>query len=209
MSKVLSELLPVKLFIGMLSQDIPLLDEIKEKLIEIFGPIDLKSPVWEWNHTDYYLKEMGDGLKRQFVFFKELIKPDAIAEIKLKTIELEKQHLKKTIMPTSQYKGEEKLPLPHPPPSRGGGEGEGEKVFSEGKGRRINLDPGYMDTVKIVLASTKDFSHRIYLGKGIYGEVTLIYSGKGYQILPYTFPDFRTQEYQDIFKKAREIYKKS
>ncbi len=191
----------------MLSRDALLFEEIKGKLKEIFGPADVESPVWEWNHTDYYSKEMGDGLKRQFVFFKKLIIPDAIAEIKLKTIKIEKQYLKKTIMPTSRHKGEEKLPLPHPPPSRGGGEGEGGKGFSEVEGRRINLDPGYMDSAKVVLVSTKDFSHRIYLGKGIYGEVTLIYSGKGYQILPYTYPDFRTQEYFETFKKARELYK--
>ncbi len=163
---------PVKLFVGMLSQDVSLFKELKDKLQNIYGPSDMESPVWEWNHTDYYLKEMGVGLKRQFIFFQNLINPGSISNIKLKTIELEKQYL------------------------------------NENKGRRINLDPGYLDSAKIVLVSTKDFSHRIHLGKGIYGEVTLIYSGNNYQILPYTYPDFRAQKYWDIFKKAREIYKK-
>ncbi|MBI5675161.1 MAG: DUF4416 family protein [Nitrospirae bacterium] len=44
------------------------------------------------------------------------------------------------------------------------------------------------------------------MGKGIYGEVTLVYSGNDYQILPYTYPDFRFKEYQDLFKKARRLY---
>jgi len=162
----------VKLFVGMLSSDIALFDEIKKLLKEIFGSVDLESPVWQWNHTDYYSEEMGTGLKRQFVFFQKLIEPESIAEIKLKTIELEKKYLNK--------KG----------------------------GRRINLDPGYLDTAKVVLASTKDYSHRIYLGSGIYGEVTLTYSGSTYQILPYTYPDFRTPEYHDVFKKARRLYRK-
>jgi hypothetical protein len=162
---------PVKLFIGMLSQDAALFDQLKDELMKIFGPVDMESPVWNWEHTDYYSKEMGTGLKRQFVFFKDLTDPGMISDIKLKTIEFEKQ------------------------------------FKNEISGRRINLDPGYLDSAKIVLVSTKDFSHRIYLGNGIYGEVTLIYSGKNYQILPFTYPDFRTSEYLDVFREAREKYK--
>ncbi len=174
---------PVKLFIGMLSQEISLFNKLEEDLKEIFGPIDLESPVWEWNHTDYYSKEMGAGLKRKFVFFQDLINPGVISEIKLKTNKLEKQYLYPSTSPLS----------------KGGQRGV--------RRRRINLDPGYLDSAKIVLVSTKDFSHRIYLGNDIYGEVTLIYSGNAYQVLPYTYPDFRTQEYFEIFKKAREMYK--
>ena len=172
MSKVRSNPLPVKLFVGMLSQDVSLFDELKERLKEIHGPSDMESPLWQWEHTDYYEKEMGPGLKKQFIFFRETINPETIAEIKLKTIELEKQYL------------------------------------NENRCRKINLDPGYLDSAKVVLVSTKDYSHRIYLGSGIYGEVTLIYSGKTYQTLPYTYPDFRTREYIDIFKKARELYRR-
>jgi hypothetical protein len=162
---------PVKLFIGMLSRETALFEKLKDVLQKIFGTVDMMSPVWPWEHTDYYEKEMGAWLKRQFVFFQDHIQPEDIVEIKLKTIEMEKGYL------------------------------------NENNGRRINLDPGYLDMAKIVLVSTKDFSHRIYLGSGIYGEVTLLFSGGDYQVLPYTFPDFRTGEYCDVFKKAREIYK--
>jgi hypothetical protein len=162
---------PVKLFVGMISQETALFEKVKDVLQNSYGPVGMMSPVWSWEHTDYYQKEMGAGLKRQFVFFQDQIRPEDIVKIKLKTIQLEKQHL------------------------------------NDSGGRRINLDPGYLDTARIVLVSTKDFSHRIYLGNGIYGEVTLIFSGGDYQVLPYTFPDFRTAEYLDVFKKAREIYK--
>ncbi len=188
---------PVKLFIGMLSQEIALFDKLKEKLKEVFGPVNLESPVWDWRHTDYYSEEMGSGLKRKFIFFQNLINPETISEIKLKTNELEKQYLSKNNPPVPPFS---KNP-PISPLVKGGKEG-GFKG-----GRRINLDPGYLDSAKVVLVSTKDFSHRIYLGNGIYGEVTLIYSNKSYQILPYTYPDFKTKEYFDIFKKAREKYK--
>ena len=80
-------------------------------------------------------------------------------------------------------------------------------LFRSSSGRKINLDPGYLDAAKLVLVSTKNFSHRIYLSNGIYGEVTLIYSGKNYRSLPYTFPDYKTDEYLEVFKKARERYK--
>ena len=162
---------PVKLFLGMLSSDTSLIDQLTVTLKDIFGPVDLESPVWPWEHTKYYEKEMGAGLKRQFIFFERLIRPEEISGIKLTTIDLEKRFL------------------------------------NENNGRRINLDPGYLDAAKLVLVSTKDFSHRVYLDKGIYGEVTLLYSGKTYQNLPYTFPDYRTEEYLNLFQKAREIFK--
>ncbi len=73
--------------------------------------------------------------------------------------------------------------------------------------RRINLDPGYVTEAKVVLASTKDFSHRVYLGLGIYAEVTLHYRSRGKTFLPFehTYPDFRTKESLDMFNRAREI----
>jgi hypothetical protein len=167
----ITEPAPVKLFFGMLSQEPFLFDELQAQLADTYGPVDLESAVWPWDHSQYYEQEMGTGLKRKFLFFKNLIYPGALVGIKLKTNELEK---------LSQ---------------------------NENSGRKINVDPGYLDAAKLVLATTKDFSHRIYLDKGIYGEVTLYYSRNNYQTLPYTFPDYRTEKYIDIFRKAREIYK--
>ena len=71
--------------------------------------------------------------------------------------------------------------------------------------RRINLDPGYLTPSKIVLATTKDYSHRIYLRDGIYAEVTLVYQGKSYVPLPHTYPDFRSEEYIALFNQARRL----
>ncbi len=73
--------------------------------------------------------------------------------------------------------------------------------------RPINLDPGYISEAKLVLASTKDFSHRIYLRKGIYAEVTLQYRNERYESQPWTFPDYRTQQYQQFFLMVRNLYK--
>ena len=71
-------------------------------------------------------------------------------------------------------------------------------------GRPINIDPGYLTLSKVILASTKDYSHRVYIGKGIYAEVTLHYRDKTYQPFPYTYPDYGSKEYIDMFNRVRE-----
>jgi hypothetical protein len=74
--------------------------------------------------------------------------------------------------------------------------------------RRVNLDPGYVDHAKLVLATTKDFSHRIYLDKGIFAEVTLSFRGRSFRNLEWTYPDYRTDEYITIFNHIRSLYAK-
>lgn len=69
--------------------------------------------------------------------------------------------------------------------------------------RPINIDPGYITLAKVVLASTKDYSHRISIGRGIYAEVTLCYQDKTYHPLPHTYPDYRSAEYIALFNMAR------
>ena len=68
--------------------------------------------------------------------------------------------------------------------------------------RPVNFDPGYIEPSKLVLASTKNFSHRIYIGKKIWAEVTLIYD-REWKTFDYTFPDFRQPTYWPFFDKVR------
>ena len=82
-----------------------------------------------------------------------------------------------------------------------------EKKFSINHARRINIDPGYINESKLVLTTTKDFSHRIYLGRGVFAEITLNYQGKGFKDHATTFPDYRTDTYKNIFLKIREAYR--
>jgi len=58
----------------------------------------------------------------------------------------------------------------------------------------------------MVLATTKNYSHRLYLGKGIYAEVTLKYEDGRYKPLPWTYPDYRSEEYMEFFDSIREKY---
>jgi hypothetical protein len=70
--------------------------------------------------------------------------------------------------------------------------------------RPLNLDPGYITPAKLVLASTKDHAHRLYLGDGIYAEVTLAYRQRQWQPLEWTYPDYRRADYQAFFTACRE-----
>ncbi|HUT92715.1 MAG TPA: DUF4416 family protein [Thermoguttaceae bacterium] len=70
--------------------------------------------------------------------------------------------------------------------------------------RPLNLDPGYVALGKLVLASTKDFCHRIYLERGIYAEVTLFYRHGRWEHHPRTFADYRRGDYQAFFSECRD-----
>ena len=78
---------------------------------------------------------------------------------------------------------------------------------SEAK-RQINLDPGYITQAKLVLATTKDYSHRIHLGRGIYAEITLSYYKGDYRPHDWTYPDYCSDAYLEIFKHIRGIYQR-
>ncbi len=81
-----------------------------------------------------------------------------------------------------------------------------EAELSEEGTRRINLDPGYISTGKLVLATTKDRQHRIYLGQGIYAEVTLRWKRRGFEAWEWTYPDYRTSEYLGILDQLHHTY---
>ncbi len=164
---------PVKLICGMISAHKELFDKAASLLQERFGPIDLKSHVIPFNFTDYYAEEMGENLRRIFLSFQKLIRPEDLVEIKLQTNQFERKFL---------YPGTER--------------------------RMINLDPGYVAAGKLILATTKDHSHRVYLGKGIFAEATLRYYKGSFRPWEWTYPDYRTEEYIQIFNQIRRIYMK-
>lgn len=78
-----------------------------------------------------------------------------------------------------------------------------EKKLSVGGNRRINIDPGYFTQANLVLASTKEFPHRVYLKCGIYAEVTLLFKKDGCFYLDWTYQDFRRQKTRNFFFEVR------
>jgi hypothetical protein len=83
-----------------------------------------------------------------------------------------------------------------------------EDEFSAGGRRIINIDPGYLTAASIVLATTKNFSHRIYLSKGIYAEITSIYKAHRFIKLPWSYPDYMSDTALSFFENIRQIYLK-
>jgi len=153
----------------MLYADPAVQDQVQQILERKFGDTLLVSPLSEWDHSLYYKDELGWPLFRQFIFFKNIIDPETLADIKVKTNEMEDS-------------------------------------FSVHGKRRINLDPGYLTLAKIVLASTKNYAHRVYLRKGIYGEVTLFFQDGIYRPNIFTYRDYQEKSCVDMFMRARELF---
>jgi hypothetical protein len=70
-------------------------------------------------------------------------------------------------------------------------------------GRAVNLDPGYLDLLRVVLASTKDAAHRVAVGHGIYAEATLHFVNGRFVPWPYTYPDYAAPAALDFFTEVR------
>ena len=71
--------------------------------------------------------------------------------------------------------------------------------------RPLNLDPGYLTEAKLVLATTKDRDHRLYLSRGIFAEVTLYYHRGAWKTREWTYPDYRSADYHQFFTRCREL----
>lgn len=160
----------VLLFIATLFSDREAYYKAIKILEQGFGEIFLESSPAHWNYSDYYTKELGAPIWRRFIFFKNLISEEDIAQIKIQTNEIEQN-------------------------------------LSRDGNRTINLDPGYIGLAKLVLATTKDYSHRIYLKHGIYGEVTLIFKNNSFSPNINTYRDYAQEQYIKLFNLVRAIYK--
>jgi phosphoribosylformylglycinamidine cyclo-ligase len=145
------------------------LDEIRAVVAKNFGEILLQSPVYLFNHSDYYAEEMGGNLQKVFLLLNRLIDPGTLVDWKLRAQEIEAKYAR------------------------------------HGK-RTINLDPGYLDASKLVLATTKNYDHRIYLGRGIYGDVQLRFRFQKFHVNDWTYPDYSQPEHIAFFEQARLKY---
>lgn len=81
-----------------------------------------------------------------------------------------------------------------------------DELAVDGK-RKVNLDPGYIDYNKVILASAKYNAQKIYLDLGIYADPTLWYENGAFQSYPYSFPDFKTGQYDQAFLHIRALFK--
>ena len=165
---------PVKLICGIIAFQDDIFARSTAYLTDSFGPIDHTSTLMDFKFTDYYEKQMGEGLKRKFISFSDIVPPEKLSEAKIQTNVMEE---------------------------------EIKKEFGSVK-RIVNLDPGYMTASALILATAKDFSHRIPLQKGIYAHLEFLFGKNEVKTLNWTYPDYRTEEYQRFFLEVRKIYLK-
>jgi hypothetical protein len=81
-----------------------------------------------------------------------------------------------------------------------------EKACLDGGNRQVNIDPGYLLSSRFVLATGKEYSHRIYIGHNIYADLTLMYTKKGFKTLEWTYPDYASSAVTGFLEKVRNKY---
>ena len=190
---------PAKYFVALLSSDTELLTAVEKDLSIVLGAMDARSEVWPWTVSNFYEKEMGAGLRRRFLSFEPLASPGDLARIKLLTQHVEDKYRDPSTRAPALASG-----------SRSGFRPTGSPVglhkTADPSGRRVNIDPGYIDAFKLVLASTKNAGQRIYLHSGIYAETTLQYFAGAFHGLPHTYPDYLWPQTLAFLTSLRSVY---
>lgn len=170
---------PVKLIISIFTSYNFLFDYYKNLLVQEYGPIDIESETQIFDFTEYYSKEFGKDLIQKLYSFENLIKPERLSQIKIKTNDIEHIHPDNTKLNNQNYLN----------------------------ARKVNIDPGYITLDKFILASTKNGPSRIYLNDGIYAEITLRFINKSFVPLEFTYPNYKTDYYINFLNNIRQIYK--
>jgi hypothetical protein len=81
-----------------------------------------------------------------------------------------------------------------------------EQKYLSGKNRVVNIDPGYISPERLILATGKNYVHRVYLGKGVYADLTLVFQRGSFRQLKWTYPDYATPEIIGFFNGIRKKY---
>jgi len=177
---------PALLLLAAFSRHAAALDWAAKRAATEWGPIALASEPFHFAETDYYQSTMGRDLKKKFWVFERPMDPAQLAAIKRLTINWERDFT--TMADCGEAVCENSSPITDTRP--------------------LNLDPGYLTTAKLVLASTKDHTHRVYLQDGIFAEITLFFRHGRWEHHEWTFPDYRRADYQEFFTQARELLKR-
>jgi hypothetical protein len=78
--------------------------------------------------------------------------------------------------------------------------------MAAGGRRSVNIDPGYLVATRFILATGKNFNHRVYLARSIYADLTLLYDADRFRPLPWTYPDYRQADMLQFLGRVRSKY---
>lgn len=160
---------PARFFTGLIFRENAKIMDCIHYLKTEFGELIFESESFDFNSTKYYQPEMGEYLKRKFIFFGYLIERNEIIERKIIANKIE------------------------------------DKFSTDGQ-RSINIDPGYIAPEHLILATGKGYSHRAYLGEGVYAELTLAFEKNRIRTFDWTYPDYKVKNIQDMFSEQRKNY---
>jgi hypothetical protein len=152
--------------------------EAEARIQKEFGPLNRRSPLFSFSEfSPYYAREMGSDIGKYFVALREAMPMDRLREVKLfaEKLEVDMSKINDSILAAQ----------------------------TPGTVRSVNLDPGYVTGWSVVLSTVKNRAHRVYLGEGIFAEVTLLYQKGGYSRLPWTYPDYDTPLATEFFRQVR------
>jgi hypothetical protein len=161
---------PVLRLCSCLTAESELLSTVESELVRIYGELALKSPAFSFDTSAYYREEMGEGLERHWLCFRELFSAERLPEFRLATGRIEA------------------------------------RLAAEGN-RRVNLDPGYLDLGKLVLASLKEAPDKIYMGQGVWAHTCLKFRWGEFTAPDHSFPDFQDGRFDTFMLEARSLYK--
>lgn len=171
---------PAALFFSIFTSDwARFWEELQTELVAAYGPIGRSVGPLPFENTEYYYREFGRPLTRRMLVFETLIAQERLVEAKLFADRLERDYAARLGSPGTQ--------------------GGASRVF--------NLDPGLLSMERLVLATGKNYTHRIYLGQGVWADLTLYYQHGAWRSSPWTFPDYASPELQAHLTELREYYR--
>ena len=167
---------PAAFFVALMTHREGYCERLEEDLRQRLGPLQHRSELYPFSpYSNYYDREMGGAGWKYFLSFRQPLGMDQLGKVKCLTEKLEWESFASSNSPTELA----------------------------GYRRRVNLDPGYVSAWSVVLATVKNRAHRLYLGNGIFCEVTLIFRDGSFQGLPWTYPDYLSGPTLAFFNRVR------
>ena len=171
---------PALRFVAIFSADVQAIERACELAQQAWGSCFRQSDDLPFDQTRYYFSAMGQPLYKRLVAFQKPIDPTELVESKQQSNLWETQ---------IQQEFE----------ARAAG------AQNEVVERVVNIDPGYLTEAKVVLATMKDRDHRLYMGQGVFAEVTLFFQLPGRWVdSRWTYPDYKLPAYHDFFMACRQ-----
>ncbi len=176
MSKLQTQKDPAKLIVSCFFKEDRWLLHALDHLVNRFGSVERRVGPLYFTMSDYQRSQAEGEMKKVMLDFRDLVPRESLASLKVRCHEIEMQLLRQA---------------------------QDENVIAS---RPINLDPSHLFTDKFIVSSSRDKPHRLYLGHGVFGELTLMIRQGHFESLPWTYADYLEPEVLNFLSGARRRY---